>query len=153
MRHVRSMNRWMKGAVVVGTALAIVGVASRGRVKAQAGLAGTWSGPFTVVQCGGDLATCQNGMGTNSLMISDTATGFTGQTDGGDQIDAYYVNQSGNTAVLAVRVIASDGFPCSGALITGTMVVDLTQNTVAGSLSGIDRGCHAQTVSATLTKQ
>jgi hypothetical protein len=153
MRHAWSMSRWMKGAVVAGTALAIVGVVSRGRVKAQSGLTGTWSGPFTVVKCAGDFTTCQNGTGTALVTISDTGTGFTGQTDSGDQIDGYYANQSDTTAVLVMRQIGANGFACSGAITAGMMVVDLTQNTLTASLSGIDRDCHSQTVSATLTKQ
>jgi hypothetical protein len=139
--------------VVVGTTLAIVGIVSKGRVKAQGGLAGTWSGPFTAVLCGGDLTNCSNGMGTASVTISDTGTGFTGQTADGNQIDGYYVNQSGATAVLVVRVIAAGGSACPGAIQTGTMVVDLTQNTLTAGSSGIEPGCHAQTVSFTLTKQ
>jgi hypothetical protein len=144
------MSSWIKGAVVVGTALAIVGVVSRGRVKAQGGLAGTWSGPFTAVFCGGDLTNCQNGTGTTSATISDTATGFTGQTVDGNQIvNGYYVNQSGTAAVLVVNLIAAGGSACPGAIQTGTMVVDLTQNTMTASVSGIDSGCHAQTANFT----
>ena len=153
MRDAIRVSTWIKAGVIVVVALAIVGLVSRGHVKAQGGLAGTWSGPVTVVFCGGDLTNCTNGSGTASVTVSDTATGFTGQTADGNQLDGYYVNQSGNTAVLVVRVIAADGSACAGAVQTGTMVVDLTQNTLTASSSGIEPGCHAQTTSFTLTKQ
>jgi hypothetical protein len=153
MRDAISVRSRIKLGVVVAVALAIVALMNRGRLTAQGGLAGTWSGPVTIVLCGGDVASCANGMGTASITISDTPTGFTGQTADGNQLDGYYVNQSGTNAVLAVRVIAADGSACPGAIQTGSMVVDLTQNTLTASSSGIEPGCHAQIASFTLMKQ
>jgi hypothetical protein len=153
MRDATSMRSRIKLGLFVAVVLAIVALVNRGRLTAQGGLAGTWSGPVTVVFCGGDLANCANGMGTASITISDTPTGFTGQTADGNQIDGYYVNQSGTNAVLAVRIIAAGGSACPGAIQTGSMVVDLTQNTLTASSSGIEPACHAQIASFTLTKQ
>ncbi len=153
MRDAMSVKSWIKRGLVVAVALAIVALTNRGRLAAQGGLAGTWSGPGIVVLCGGDLANCANRMVTASITISDTPTGFTGQTGDGTQIDGYYVNQSGTNAVLAVRLIATDGSECPGAIQTGSMVVDLTQNTLTGSVSGIEPSCRAQIASLRLTKQ
>ena len=152
MRDAIRVSSWIKGGVIVVVTLAIVALTSKGRLTAQGGLSGTWSGPSLAVLCSAnDSPRCSNHPGTASITISDTPYGFTGQTMDMNQIDGYYVNQTGDP-VLVLRVVALTG-ACAGFVQTGSAVLNMATNTLNASSAGINPDCRAQTASFTLVKQ